>query len=115
MGQDPASMERDIEETRAELAHTIDAIVDRVSPKRVAQRSIDQVKERVEARRAESIESGRRLALPAGAGGAGAGGAYRVGSSQRAVRWDRVALAGGAVVVLLLVRRQVRRRKAAAN
>ena len=110
MGQDPASMERDIEETRAELAHTIDAIVDRVSPKRVAQRSIDQVKERVEARRAESIESGRRLALPAGAGGA-----YPVGSSQRTVRWDRVALAGGAVVVLLLVRRQVRRRKAAAS
>ena len=110
MGQDPASMERDIEETRAELAQTIDAIVDRVSPKRVAQRGIDQVKERVEARRAESIESGRRLALPAGAGGA-----YPVESSQRKVRWDRVALAGGVVVVLLLVRRQVRRRKAATD
>ena len=110
MGQDPASMERDIAETRAELAHTIDAIVDRVSPKRVAQRSIDQVKERVEARRAESIESGRRLALPAGGGGA-----HPAGSSQRLVRWDRVALAGGAVVVLLLVRRQVRRRKAPAG
>ncbi len=107
MGQNPASMERDIAETRAELAQTIDAIVDRVSPKRVAQRSIDQVKERVEARRAESIESGRRLALPAGTAGA-----RPAGPSQRVVRWDRVALAGGAIVVLLLVRRQVRRRKA---
>jgi hypothetical protein len=107
MGQDPASMERDIAETRAELAQTIDAIVDRVSPKRIAQRSIDQVMERVESRRSESVESGRRLALPAASVGA-----RPAGQAQRTVRWDRVALVGGAVVVLLLVRRQVRRRKA---
>jgi len=109
MGQDPASMERDIDETRAELAQTIDAIVDRVSPKRIAQRSIDQVMERVESRRSESVESGRRrLALPAASGGT-----QPAGPAQRTVRWDRVALVGGAVVVLLLVRQQVRRRKAA--
>ena len=110
MGQDPASMERDIEETRAELTQTIDAIVDRVSPKRIAQRSIGQVRERMESRQSESVESGGRLALPAGSGGGHSSGAY-----GRTIRWERVALVGGAIVVLLLVRRQVRRRKVAAG
>ncbi|MFD0665593.1 DUF3618 domain-containing protein [Thermocatellispora tengchongensis] len=35
---DPDELERRIERTRAELARTVDAIADRVSPKRVAQR-----------------------------------------------------------------------------
>lgn len=38
-GQDPHAIQREIEHTRAELAETIDAIADRVSPKRVASRS----------------------------------------------------------------------------
>ncbi|MEV5408375.1 DUF3618 domain-containing protein [Thermopolyspora sp. NPDC052614] len=41
---DPAALERDIERTRADLARTIDAIADRVSPKRVAERSVAKVK-----------------------------------------------------------------------
>jgi len=41
---DPAALERDIERTRAELARTIDAIADRVSPKRVAERSVARMK-----------------------------------------------------------------------
>ena len=98
MGQDPASMERDIEETRAELAQTIDAIVDRVSPKRIAQRSIDQVKERMESRRSESVESGGRLALPAGSGGGHPAGRLRaddpLGSGGACRRGGRRAPAG---------------------
>lgn len=42
---DPAALEREIERTRAELARTIDAIADRVSPKRVAERGVAKVKE----------------------------------------------------------------------
>ena len=91
MGQDPASMERDIEETRAELAQTIDAILDRVSPKRIAQRSIDQVIERMESRRSESVESGGRLALPARVGRRASAGRSRADDPL-----DRVALVGGA-------------------
>ncbi|MFC6082282.1 DUF3618 domain-containing protein [Sphaerisporangium aureirubrum] len=41
---DPDALERDIERTRAELATTVDAIVDRVSPKRVAGRQAAKVK-----------------------------------------------------------------------
>jgi hypothetical protein len=41
---DPEALERDIERTRAELATTVDAIVDRVSPKRVANRQADKVR-----------------------------------------------------------------------
>jgi hypothetical protein len=36
----------DIDRTRAELARTIDAISDRVSPKQNARRAVDQVRER---------------------------------------------------------------------
>ena len=37
----------DIDRTRAELARTIDAISDRVSPKKNARRALDQVRQRV--------------------------------------------------------------------
>jgi hypothetical protein len=37
----------DIDRTRAELARTIDAISERVSPKRNARRAVDQIRERV--------------------------------------------------------------------
>ena len=37
---DPAALERKIERTRAELARTVDAIADRVSPKKVAERNV---------------------------------------------------------------------------
>jgi LPXTG-motif cell wall-anchored protein len=45
---DPAELERQIERTREELAQTVDAIVDRVSPKRVAERSVAKVRSDVE-------------------------------------------------------------------
>ena len=37
----------DIDRTRAELARTIDAISDRVSPKKNVQRATDQIRERI--------------------------------------------------------------------
>lgn len=45
---DPDELERKIERTRAELARTVDAIADRVSPKRVAQRGVARAKENAE-------------------------------------------------------------------
>ncbi|MEV7806318.1 DUF3618 domain-containing protein [Microbispora sp. NPDC088329] len=41
---DPEALERKIERTRAELARTVDAIADRVSPKRVAERGVEKAK-----------------------------------------------------------------------
>ncbi|MCF6467147.1 DUF3618 domain-containing protein [Nonomuraea sp. MG754425] len=43
---DPDELERRIAQTRAELAHTVDAIADKVSPKRVAERTVADVKSR---------------------------------------------------------------------
>jgi hypothetical protein len=45
---DPAALEREIERTRVELARTVDAIADRVSPKRVAGRGVAKVKSNAE-------------------------------------------------------------------
>ena len=44
---DQATLVADIDRTRAELARTIDAISERVSPKRNARRAVDQIRERV--------------------------------------------------------------------
>ncbi|MFC4015470.1 DUF3618 domain-containing protein [Nonomuraea purpurea] len=43
---DPDELERRIARTRTELAQTVDAIADRVSPKRVAERTVADVKSR---------------------------------------------------------------------
>ncbi|TDD09513.1 DUF3618 domain-containing protein [Nonomuraea deserti] len=43
---DPDELERRIARTRAELAQTVDAIADRVSPRRVAERTVTDVKSR---------------------------------------------------------------------
>jgi hypothetical protein len=44
---DQDALVADIDRTRAELARTIDAISDRVSPKKNARRALDQVRQRV--------------------------------------------------------------------
>jgi len=55
----------DIEKTREELARTLDAIADRVSPKKVAQRTSDQVRVSVK----EGVAKGQ-VAVKAGAASA---------------------------------------------
>jgi hypothetical protein len=47
VARDPDAIQREIEQTRAELADTIDAIADRVSPKRAAARGGRAVKTQV--------------------------------------------------------------------
>jgi hypothetical protein len=109
---DPAELQRQIEETRAELASTIDAITDRVNPKRVAARGVETVKGKVEDLRS------RGAAAPAAITGPGPGQQplpARVAAQLReaketkgrSVRWDRVALTGvGVALVVWLLRRR---------
>ena len=52
--RDPAAIERDIEQTREELARSIDELADRLSPKHAAERGMAKVKEEA-ARIAEDI------------------------------------------------------------
>ena len=44
---DQKTLVADIDRTRAELARTIDAISERMSPKRNARRAVDEIRERV--------------------------------------------------------------------
>ena len=61
----PQELASDIEKTREELAQTLDAIADRVSPKKVAQRTSDQVRVSVK----EGVAKGQ-VAVKAGAASA---------------------------------------------
>ena len=47
MGEDPEQLEREIEATRAKLGADIDALEEKVNPKKVAHRSVDSAKEKV--------------------------------------------------------------------
>ncbi len=129
MPQDPAAIQQQIENTRAELAVTLDAIAELVSPRRVAERTGEQIRGRVAELRQKMIAGGfgGPAAIPADSGAANGFGspADRQQLSagldsglvvQRTVRWDRVAVVGGGVLVLLVGvrRRRHRRRRGAA-
>ncbi len=88
MPQDPAEIQRQIEEIRTELAATVEQLAERVSPKAAAARGTDKVK-----------------------------GFFGIGEGETRqellarVRWPRVAAVGGAVTLLVSLRvRRARRR-----
>ncbi|ONH30946.1 DUF3618 domain-containing protein [Pseudofrankia asymbiotica] len=114
MPQDPAIIQRQIDETRAELAETIDAIADIVSPRRVAERAGEQVRAKVAELRARAGHSEEPIELAADGPAvrpavSGAPGVPGQAPGGRTVRWGRVALAVGATT--LLVVRTTRRRR----
>jgi hypothetical protein len=127
--RNPDSIQREIEATRAELAETIDAIADRISPKRAASRGAAAVKgvfggsgggegrapaAVLDASPAQSgkTDTQRRQQAVREIASSGGGAAY-TGSSQytvkRTLRTDRVLLAVGAVAAvagLVVLRRR---------
>ena len=61
MGEDPEQLEREIEATRAKLGEDIDALEEKINPKKVAHRSVEtakgkvaEVKDKVAAKAAEA-------------------------------------------------------------
>ena len=72
---DPDRIRADIEQTRSELSGDVDALTDRVSPARIAERQTDKVKHAVSDVRDKVFGSPGedRSAKPAGADGTGAG------------------------------------------
>jgi hypothetical protein len=86
VARDPDVIQREIEQTRAELADTIDAIADRLSPKRAASRGAKAVKAQV----SSVLEHGD------------SGGPLLAGqpSQQRKLRTDRVVIIVGAIAVV---------------
>jgi Protein of unknown function (DUF3618) len=125
---DPDEIQREIERTRAELAETIDAIADRVSPKRVAARTADRVRAAVKGDGARpqvvvgSADGASPAAAPTGATAAdrheanaratglpGAVGGARY-TIQRRLRTDRVLIVAGAVAAVIALVVIARRR-----
>lgn len=121
-GQDPHAIQREIEHTRAELAETIDAIADRVSPKRVASRSAARLRTAVHdvLHGPDGGPAGQpmsRRALPPSRTGAaldelrdvaeeGSGSAFTGAHTytiERQLRTDRVLIAVGVVAVVAAV------------
>jgi type VI protein secretion system component VasF len=62
---DQDTLVADIDRTRAELARTIDAISDRVSPSRNARRALDEIRQR--AARIDPLVAGAAAAVAVGA------------------------------------------------
>ena len=117
--RNPDTIQREIEQTRAELADTIDAIADRISPKRAASRGAHAVKAQVSSvfggngapaagadaapRPATTAASTLRHRAVEGIAQAG-GGATFTGTSRftvsRRLRSDRVLLLAGALAAV---------------
>jgi hypothetical protein len=86
----PDAIQKEIEQTRAELAETIDAIADRISPRRAASRGASAVKAQV-----SSVFSGRNGAGPASVLDAAPEAAGRVDTEQRRRAVAEIAREGG--------------------
>ncbi|NDU71221.1 DUF3618 domain-containing protein [Actinomadura sp. DSM 109109] len=97
MSRDPEALEREIERSRQQLARTIDELADRVSPRNVAQRGAERLKEEAD----QVAKALGAMVRPGDEDGEG-------GQLDR-----RLVLAGvgAAVIVTALVLRRRRRRR----
>jgi hypothetical protein len=107
VSRDPDAIVREIEQTRAELADAIDAIADRISPKKAASRSANAVKAQV-----SSAKSKVEGVLPSGSsphGSTDAGGSLGVGpgggGSGVPIK-PLLAAAGLLALIIVFVRRR---------
>jgi hypothetical protein len=96
--RDPASIQQEIEQTRAELAAAVDAIADRVSPRRAAARGANRVKSVVGAVRPGSVNGHAPLHELSAAPGQPPLPGEPAGA--RRLRTGRVLIAAGAVGAL---------------
>jgi hypothetical protein len=122
VSRDPDAIQREIEETRAELARTVDLIAERLSPRRAASRGASRVKSSIDGVFHREGEDGQaQVRMPSGEPGSPE---YDTGIRSvslppsatdaqivRRLRPERVVIAAAAVVALiglLLVRRRRR-------
>ena len=110
VSRDPDAIQREIEETRAELARTVDLIAERLSPRRAASRGASKVKSSIDGVFHRDGDDGHaQLNMPAGEPGSPQydTGIRRVslpdGDAQmvRTLRTDRVVIAAAAVAALI--------------
>jgi len=115
---EPEDLEHHIERTRDDLAITIDAIADRVSPKRVASRGVASAKEAARTAMVAAQQKVHDLRAPKGAGSDASGSvrlpnpgmtSYRVERRKQDPKVIAGAVAAAGLVVGLLLRRRSRR------
>ena len=92
--RDPDTIQKEIEQTRAELADTIDAIADRISPKRAASRGAHAVKSSVSGLFGSNGNNGNGSG-PASVLDAGAARVAKVDTAARQRAVQSVAETGG--------------------
>lgn len=128
--REPETIQRDIEQTRAELAEAIDAIADRISPRRAASRGAAKVRSGVQSMRNRDDGAGTTAVLDLAAAEATGPGShvpdeeFRYVSQEtleaspgggletrRVLRTDRVLLAGGLFAVVVAIVVLLRRRR----
>ena len=108
MAEDPSQIREAIEDTRAEIAETMEALGQKAD---VKGRLSEEVKEK-----ADELKTTARSSLPESAYPAADAAMARVRETASSVSSDpartrRLAMAAGAVVTLLLLRRRRRRRR----
>jgi Protein of unknown function (DUF3618) len=95
VARDPDTIQREIEQTRAGLADTIDAIAERVSPRRAASRGATAVKSSVSSLFGSNGSNGAAGAGPASVLDAGPAAAGKVDTAARRRAVQSVAESGG--------------------
>ena len=93
--RDPDTIQREIEHTRAELADTIDAIADRISPRRAASRGATAMKSTVSGLLGGNGNSSANVSGPASVLDAGPAAAGKVDTAGRPRAVQSVAKRGG--------------------
>jgi hypothetical protein len=93
--RDPDTIQKEIEQTRAGLADTIDAIADRISPKRAASRGAHAVKSSVSGLFGSNGSYGSNGHAPASVLDAGSAPAAKVDTAAREREVKAIARAGG--------------------
>jgi hypothetical protein len=105
-GRDPDAIAREIEQTRAELADTIDAIADRMSPKRAASRGAEALKAQVSSARSKVTGDSATPASSAPDGEPSWPTASGGAASPVAAMAPKIAVVGAVLLIVVLWRRR---------
>jgi Protein of unknown function (DUF3618) len=100
VGEDPEQLEREIERTRAKLGEDLDALEEKVNPKKVAHRSVDRAKEKAVDVKDRVVGAAKEKAAGLAAGAKDKAGSGGSGTSElpvgedMATGYDRTAAIG---------------------
>jgi hypothetical protein len=96
VGEDPERLEREIERTRAKLGEDLDALEEKINPKKVAHRSVDRAKEKAAEVKDKVVgAAGAAKEKVAGGGSRSSGSEWAGPTGTSAADLDRVTAPNG--------------------